>query len=282
MVTIDSPAARYPVGKVKKEFALPAYNPRKCLSAELEKNKEKSATIGFSCISTILICGYRENSTTLCRWKFCQFRQNQIESFWCSQTRPPFSQYQNREETTHWPEIMAKHKEPKSLCFHSTILAPFQQKNFTPSSKGKLSIHQKPYFLQHYIALQYTSLLLKDKETTPAMLLANIYVYKNNPWLTSAIDWGDPPLAAVTMTKPFWCPNHTCHQGGHRITGLPNQSKIHPQNNPQANIFGLPGSETIMSIKVHITNVRGANTYLCALDIKLGLFHQKFQHRLKT
>jgi hypothetical protein len=71
---------------------------------------------------------------------------------------------------------MAKHKEPKSLCFHSTILAPFQQKNFTPSSKGKLSIHQKPYFLQHYIALQYTSLLLKDKETTPAMLLANIYV----------------------------------------------------------------------------------------------------------
>jgi hypothetical protein len=84
------------------------------------------------------------------------------------------------------------------------------------------------------------------------------------------------------MTKPFWCPNHTCHQGGHRITGLPNQSKIHPQNNPQANIFGFPGSETIMSIKVHITNVRGANTYLCALDIKLGLFHQKFQHRLKT
>jgi hypothetical protein len=69
--------------------------------------------------------------------------------------------------------------------------------------KGKLSIHQKPYFLQHYLALQYTSLLLKDKETTPAMLLANIYVYKNNPWLTSAIDCGDPPLAAVTMTKPF-------------------------------------------------------------------------------
>jgi hypothetical protein len=26
-VTINSPAARYPVGKVKKEFALPAYNP---------------------------------------------------------------------------------------------------------------------------------------------------------------------------------------------------------------------------------------------------------------
>jgi hypothetical protein len=69
--------------------------------------------------------------------------------------------------------------------------------------KGKLSIHQKPYFLQHYLALQYTSLLLKDKETTPAMLLANIYVYKNYPWLTSAIDCGDPPLAAVTMTKPF-------------------------------------------------------------------------------
>jgi hypothetical protein len=67
VVTIDSPAARYPVGKVKKEFALPAYNPRKCLSAEVEKNKEKLATIGFSCISTILICGYRENSTTLCR-----------------------------------------------------------------------------------------------------------------------------------------------------------------------------------------------------------------------
>jgi hypothetical protein len=66
VVTIDSPAARYPAGKVKKEFALPAYNPRKCLSAELEKNKEKWATIGFNCIS-ILICGYRENSTTLCR-----------------------------------------------------------------------------------------------------------------------------------------------------------------------------------------------------------------------
>lgn len=89
------------------------------------------------------------------------------------------------------------------------------------------------------------------------MLLANIYVYKNNPWLTSAIDCGDPPLAAVTVTKPTWCPNHTCHQEGHCIAGLPNQSKIHPQNNPQANIFGLPGSETIMSIKVHITNVRG-------------------------
>jgi hypothetical protein len=55
VVTIDSPAARYPVGKVKKEFALPAYNPRKCLSAELEKNKEKWATIGFSCISTIYV-----------------------------------------------------------------------------------------------------------------------------------------------------------------------------------------------------------------------------------
>lgn len=43
------------MGKVKKEFALPAYNPRKCLSAELEKNKEKWATIGFSCISTIYV-----------------------------------------------------------------------------------------------------------------------------------------------------------------------------------------------------------------------------------
>jgi len=44
---------------------------------------------------------------------------------------------------------------------------------------------------------------VKKEFALPAMLLANIYVYKNNPWLTSAIDCGDPPLAAVTMTKPF-------------------------------------------------------------------------------
>lgn len=279
-MTIDSPAARYPAGKVKKEFALPAYNPRKCLSAELEKNKEKWATIGFNCIS-ILICGYRENSTTLCRWKFCQFQRYQIGSFWCSQTRPPFSQYQNMEEPTHWPDIMAKHKEPKSLCFHSTILVPFQQKNFTPSSKrrGNYPFIKNPTSTNTTLLYKTHNCCWKTKRPHLQCFLqcSWIYVYKNNPWLASAVDCGDPPPAAVTVTKPLWCPNHTCHQGGHLIAGLPNQSKIHPQNNLQANIFGLPGFETIMSIKVHITNVRGANTYLCALDIKLGLFHQKFQ-----